>query len=109
MPFALRATQRFFKSPLIGSTIKLVLSPSARTVEPYTYLLIISIREFGSIQLDHHSLLELTDWLCSYPFGLISLTYCLSPTITVTRVAFALRRVNPDPGLHKWTLASAGA
>jgi hypothetical protein len=107
MPFALRATQRFFKFPLIGSTIKLVLSPSARTVEPCTYLLIINTRGLGTIQLDHHSLLELTDWLCSHPFGLISPTYCLSPTITVTKVAFALRRVNPDPGLHKWTLASA--
>jgi hypothetical protein len=49
MPFALRATQRFFKSPLIGSTIKLVLSPSARTVEPCTYLLIINIRKFGML------------------------------------------------------------
>lgn len=70
MPFALRATQRFFKSPLIGSTIKLVLSPSARTVEPCTYLLIIDIHKFGMLQLGHHSLLKLTDWLCSYPFGL---------------------------------------
>ena len=42
-------------------------------------------------------------------FRTITPAYCLSPTITVTRVAFALRRVNPDPGLHKWTLASAGA
>ena len=49
MPFALRATQRFFKFPLIGLTIKLVLSPSARTVEPCTYLLIINIRKFGML------------------------------------------------------------
>jgi len=42
-------------------------------------------------------------------FRTITPAYCLSPTITVTKVAFALRRVNPDPGLHKWTLASAGA
>lgn len=34
------------------------------------YPLVFSIREFGATQLDHHSLLELTDWLCSYPFGL---------------------------------------
>lgn len=34
------------------------------------YPLVYSIHQFGSLQLGHHSLLELTDWLCSYPFGL---------------------------------------
>jgi hypothetical protein len=75
MSFALRATQRLFKSPLIGSTLDLLHCLSARTVRLCNYLLVFSIQQFGMLQFSHHSLLELNDRLCSYPFGL---QHCLT-------------------------------
>jgi hypothetical protein len=48
---------------------------SARTVRLSNYQLVFSIQQFGMLQFSHHSLLELTDWLCSYPFGL---QHCLT-------------------------------
>ena len=38
MFFSLRDTKRSFKFPLIGSTLRLVCSLSARTVRPFTHL-----------------------------------------------------------------------
>ena len=107
MSFALRATQRLFKSPLIGSTLDLLHCLSARTVRLCNYWLVFGIQQFGMLQLGHHSLLELTDWLCSYPFG-------LQPQLTARRhptdvaLLSIQDRVNPYLGLHRWTLSSAG-
>ena len=79
MSFVLRTNQPCFKSPLIGLTFALPPCLFTRMIRLNDYPLVFSTHRFGSIQLDHHSLLELTDWLCSYPFGLISPTYCLLP------------------------------
>lgn len=104
MSFALRATQRLFKSPLIGSTLDLLHCLSAQTVRLCNYLLVFSIQQFGMLQFSHHSLLELNDRLCSYPFGL---QHCLTAyRLSTDGGCFRFwQRVNPNPGLFRWTIA----
>ena len=106
MSFALRATQRLFKSPLIGSTLDLLHCLSAQTVRLCNYLLVFSIQQFGMLQFSHHSLLELNDRLCSYPFGL---QHCLTAyRLSTDGGCFRFwQRVNPNPGLFRWTIAGA--
>lgn len=66
-------------------------------VRLYSYWLVFGNQQFGVLQLDHHSLLELTDWLCSYPFGL---QHCFTTyRLPTDGTCFRYQRVKPNPSL----------
>lgn len=82
------------------STMTILLSLSALTVRQSNYLLTFSIHQFGMLQLSHHSLLQLSDRLCWYPFGLQHwfTTYRHSTDGT----CFRYQRVKSCLGFSRW-------
>ena len=106
MSFALRATQRLFKSPVIPSTLDLLHCLSTQIVRLCNYLLTFSIRQFGYTLQDRQ-----VPYASPNGSGTIlsdSISNLLPTAFLRTGVAFGVTRVNPSSGLFRWTIAGAG-
>jgi len=78
MPFALRATKRFFKSPVIPSTIKLTLCLSTLIVRLVSTCWFSAFVSFGCKQCERQPNYT-SAFALVLSFRTVYLTYCLPP------------------------------